>query len=438
VRFLPSLCAAGVAIALWLASGPRPGGVVGRLGFAAWTAFALACGLAATAAVVALLPAARRRGAGLRAATVWIGVLTGLAAVELACWLWPAPGLVDNPFYLATGAGVDPGRELPFERPAHLRWTGRSRGDLAIANGDDDPHARLVRFDTDHEGFRNPDDRDRADVLFLGDSHTEAGNVPLEETFPARVGARLGVRVHNLGRAGTSPSYQLVVLRRNGLPKRPQRLVWQLTETNDLGEEVRFRRWLEAGRPETTHSMRAGEARRNRVRVWQDRSPSHRLFRRLRRPPPWPMEARFPTTTGEAVAVRFLRTNARELRPPGHPGWPLLGAALEQGRAVAADAGIEMLVLLIPAKLRALAPALEEGDWVRGRPEGPGPEGRDSFAGRVGLLCERLGVPFLDATPLLREASRRGELVYQPLDTHLSARGHELVADRIVAVLTGG
>ena len=127
MRFLPSLCAAGVAIALWLASSPGPGGVAGRLGFAAWIAFALACGLAATAAVVALLPAARRRGAGLRAATVWIGVLTALAAVELACWLWPSPGLVDNPFYLATGAGVDPGRDLPFERPPRARVGQRRR-----------------------------------------------------------------------------------------------------------------------------------------------------------------------------------------------------------------------------------------------------------------------------------------------------------------------
>ena len=58
--------------------------------------------------------------------------------------------------------------------------------------------------------------------------------------------------------------------------------------------------------------------------------------------------------------------------------------------------------------------------------------------GRIALLCERLDVPFLDATPALREASRRGELVYQPLDTHLSARGHELVAGQIVAFLTGG
>jgi hypothetical protein len=438
VRFLPSLCAGLVAFALWLASGPRPGGVAGRLGFTSWVAFALACALAATATVVALLPAARRRGAGLRVASVWIGILAALAAVELACWLWPAPGLVDNPFYLATGGGVDAGQDLPFERPAHLRWTGRSRGDLAIANGDDDPHARLVRFETDAEGFRNPDDRDRADLLFLGDSHTEAGNVSLEETFPARVGARIGVSVRNLGRAGTSPSYQLVVLRRNGVPKRPHLLIWQLTETNDLGEELRFRRWVEAGRPETANWMRAGEARRNRHRVWQERSPSHRLYRRLRRPVPWPMEARFPTTTGDTVTVRFLRSDARELRPRGHPGWPLLASALEEGRAVAADAGIKMLVLLIPGKLRVLAPALIEQDWVRGRPESPGPDGGDGFAGSLQLLCERLGVPLLDATPLLRDAARRGELVYQPLDTHLSPRGHELVAGQIVAFLAGG
>jgi len=425
------------ALGLWLASSPQPGGVAGRLGFASWIAFALMCALAATATVVALLPAARRRGAGLRAAALWIGVLGTLAAVELGCWLWPAPGLVDNPFYLATGGGVDPGRDLPFERPAHLRWTGRSRGDLAIANGDEDPHARVVRFETDSEGFRNPDDRERADLLFLGDSHTESGNVLLEETFPVRTGVRLGISVRNLGRAGTSPSYQLVVLRRNGLPRRPRTVVWQLTETNDLGEEVRFRRWVEAGRPETVNWMRAGEARRNRQLAWQERSPSHRLYRRLRQPVPWPVEARFPTTTGEVVTVRFLRPDVRETRPIGHPGWPLLAGALEEGRAVLADAGIDMVVLFIPGKLRVLAPALDEGDWVRGRPDRPEPEGSDSIAARLRLLCDRLGVPLLDVTSALREAALSGELVYQPLDTHLSPRGHELVAEQIAAFLVG-
>src|SRR5690606_35745366 len=47
--------------------------------------------------------------------------------------------------------------------------------------------------------------------------------------------------------------------------------------------------------------------------------------------------------------------------------------------------------------------------------------------------CERHGIDFIDLTPVLTEAARdRGELVYNPIvDTHLNARGAELVAGEL-------
>src|SRR6185369_5953031 len=134
--------------------------------------------------------------------------------------------------------------DLPFERPAHLHWEGLSRGDLAILNQDDDPYATRVTFVTDHEGFRNGRDQDRANLVFLGDSLTEAGNLPEDDTFVRRTATAMNTTARNLGRAGYTAPTELIVLRKYGLTCRPRAVVWQIAESNDLVEAVMFQNWL--------------------------------------------------------------------------------------------------------------------------------------------------------------------------------------------------
>jgi lysophospholipase L1-like esterase len=50
-------------------------------------------------------------------------------------------------------------------------------------------------------------------------------------------------------------------------------------------------------------------------------------------------------------------------------------------------------------------------------------------------LCSELGLQFVDLTPPLVAAAAKGEVVYLPLDTHLSPRGHEVVGQAIADVL---
>ena len=50
---------------------------------------------------------------------------------------------------------------------------------------------------------------------------------------------------------------------------------------------------------------------------------------------------------------------------------------------------------------------------------------------RVGEVCAKAGLRFLDLTPVLRGHAERGEMLYLPDDSHWNAAGHRRVAEAI-------
>jgi len=58
-----------------------------------------------------------------------------------------------------------------------------------------------------------------------------------------------------------------------------------------------------------------------------------------------------------------------------------------------------------------------------------------TIAAHLEALCGELGVSFVDATALLRAHADQGELVYLPFDTHLSPKGHTIIADRLAEAI---
>jgi hypothetical protein len=127
---------------------------------------------------------------------------------------------------------VIPDPTLGFVRKPAIEWSGR-----AVAGG------RYVHYRTDEHGFRNPLGLERADVVFIGDSFTEAGPLPEEETFVRRIEAASGVPAVNLGRSHYGAQQELIVLERYGLAYRPRAVVWVLFEGNDLADARRFAEW---------------------------------------------------------------------------------------------------------------------------------------------------------------------------------------------------
>jgi lysophospholipase L1-like esterase len=93
-----------------------------------------------------------------------------------------------------------------------------------------------------------PLDAARDTVIFLGDSITSGHGLPLEVTFPARVGAALGVPVRNAGISGDQTAGGLARIERDVLGHRPKLVVVELG-ANDV-----FRR---VPRAETLGNLRA-------------------------------------------------------------------------------------------------------------------------------------------------------------------------------------
>lgn len=424
--------AALVCLAAWLLPGD-PEGVAGRLGY-----FRLLLALGATVGLVVTVvlvvsPARRIRTVAFRTLAVTLGLVVGLVLWEAAAYLLPAPGAGDNPWYQITGKGLDNSDELgdlPFARPPHLHWEGLSRGDLAILGNRRDPYARPVTFDTDFEGFRNSRDIRRADLVFIGDSYTEAGNTPEEETYVRRTGERLGISTRNLGRAGYTGPPEFIILRDFGLRCKPRMVVWQIAESNDLSEAISFARWIRSGRPRPYYKFHEP----TRADLWRQRSPTYQLFSRLK---PWPYRGTFTEREGKGQQVWFLPVPLESpAKEEYQPGWPILENSIRQGAALLRTQNIDLTVLLMPDKVRVMGPFCPdlEKNGKRVRAGWDLPEDK-ALAAYLGRLCRDLAVPFVDATPALRQAAASGELVYLPFDTHLTPRGHVIVSDLLVQAL---
>ena len=305
-----------------------------------------------------------------------------------------------------------------------------------------DPEARMITFQTDAQGFRNSKTLQQADLVFVGDSFTEAGNVPEEETFVALVAAQLDQSARNLGVAGYSAPSEWVVLQKHGLSCEPGCVIWQIAETNDLDDALFFVQWQQAGKPSVLPGF--SRAKPNRTEAWKRRSPTYRLHGLWREEATWPFAGDFVDGSGEVHTLRFEMSFLTETG--GHPGWRVTEHFLTLGSQLLKEKEIPLLVMLIPRKLRVMAPVSDihevsvpspEGEIVikHSLPEGWDLHPTERLTFYLRSLCARLGVEYLDVTESLSEHAAQGELVFQSMDTHLSTIGHQIVADQIVAKL---
>lgn len=436
VRWFIPLLLALASILTWIAPENKPNAVLGRLNYLQfWLALAFAAATL-SALVVALIPAANRRKTGFKVLTIWIGFGLALLVVEWAAYLWPAKGKSINPWYYLTSESTD----LPFERPPHFEWRGLSRGDLTLSDGIEDPNAQMVSFRTDMQGFHNNSDLEQADLVVIGDSFAEAGNLPVEDNFTTRVGARLGLQSRNLGRAGYTAPTELIVLKKYGLPAGPKIVVWQIAASNDLAESVDFDEWIAFGRK--SYGAALGEDAISGREAWRYRSPTYFLFAHLRNHDPlsWPFDGIFGGTfkndRGKEVPIRFLINPSLRQPARGHPGWGTFSSSLLEGAAACQTRQIQLVVVLIPSKFRVYGPYTKFSSAVAAQVAAlPGFPKEVGLAPILRAFCGTNGISFIDTTPALKEKAAAGKLVYLPFDTHLSALGHQVVADLLVSHL---
>lgn len=377
--------------------------------------------LVATAALLAALLAPRRlaKAVAFRAFAVALGLLVPLYAFDL--W-WSLVHLgAWKPIYWLDLQHISrqenlPDPELGFRRKPNIVWRGAG-GDVEAP----------IHYRTDALGFRNPPDRpDRADIVFVGDSYTEAAQVDEEETFVRRVGRLLDRPVVNLGMGAYGPPQERIVLERYGLSFEPKVVVWQLFEGNDLGDAEAWDRWRRD--PDRV------------IRSLEERYVQNSFFRPL-----LDLTAR----SHRRVPIRIVAPDGAELRARlRYPYVPDYAERKAVGLRLTLDAiawGAEqcrardarLVLVFVPIMLRVLAP------WVRFEDaearakcyptdEDPAP----SWAEHVARRSEELGVTFVDLfEPLRRRAEQDPFGLYIPTDEHFDLGGHEVAASAIAEAI---
>jgi hypothetical protein len=426
-----------ICLAAWI-----PAALAEQFGYAQFAVAWIATGICLGTVAIGLCPPRYRRTLGFRLVASGLGIAISLGIWELVALAWPTDHLADNPWYMSTGEALVGDQDLPWVRPPNLNWTGSSRGDLAMETNSPDPDSRIVTFQTDFQGFRNSRDLTEAEVIVVGDSFTEAGNVQEEETFVWRMGRKLDVVTRNLGVAGYTQPSELIVLQKFGLPCQPRTVIWQVAETNDLDDAMFFVQWQQEGRPTVLPGF--SKSKPTQLEAWLRRSPTHRLYDLLHNDESWPFRGDFRDDEGRTHTVRFemaFPANASE-----HPGWPIVEYSLAVGAQLLKEKNIQLVVMLVPTKLRVMAPVTDFHEIQLSTEDRPltvkhtlpsgwdlNPEER--LATHLQNLCDRLEVPFVDTTTVLAEHAAQGELVYQTMDTHLSPVGHEIVADLLSTTL---
>jgi hypothetical protein len=320
--------------------------------------------------------------------------------------------------------------ELGFKHPAHSKWQGQPRSDMAVHWNLPIRREAPMTFTTDQHGFRNLVDRDETDIVLLGDSYVEGAYVSDDETCAAVAEQKSGLRVTNLGLAGYGTLQELEVLIRYGLPMKPRLAAWFFFEGNDLYNDTDFEGSLPFLRERRPYAPdRWGWS-------WHDfksRSLVRTAFRSLRRtldpvvPNGVATSGLFRDSQGVQHRVYYYSYASIDYDEYEMECFERTKAAFRRGRDICSQNGIQLVLFYLPMKFRVY------GDLCTYEPGSPCLDWKpwnlvDYFAS----FCEEESIAWVDLTPLMREQAKRGELLYAPEDTHWNAQGQRFVADRIL------
>ncbi len=422
--------------ALWLGSFVRFRDETGVLGLYTVRGFLLSLGVTCVAlATTYVALGAERCARRVRLRRVLLASFS-LALCVGVLELPAALGWIDYRLVLPVAINPDdrenPRCRLEPERiHAHLpndRFVGRVQGNLALDYGLKD--ARLYEVDVryDRNGFRNESDIEQADVVVIGDSFAEAALVPVPCVASSLLAESLSASVLNLGHIAYGPQQELVVLKRHGLPAKPKVVVWIMYEGNDLSDFVYFEgtmaHWDE--HVAARHSF----ARRSWTRNLLQSLPKVRWTPRVD-PEVGRRHSALLKANGERM---YFRDSGAALTPGQRRALAGTQDVFQEASRLCADQGVRFVLAFAPIKYRVYRNLIdaESDSEVAGWPE------PNDLPERLAQWCVASGIPFLDLTPGLTDASRRGTLTYFLDDTHWTRGGnaaaagalHELISAR--------
>ena len=388
---------------------------------------------------------------------------------------WPNPRWQDTARYgPRLRAGLDTFAEVGF---GDIVWMGFVPPEVAPGP------TRRFPFRTDAEGFRNAAVRDPIAVAALGDSFTDAMTLPVEQAWPARLEARLGVTVQNYGTAGFGPQQEERVLEDFVLRHHPRVVVvaffagndifnaesfddferapeaarprppgWRIKDTVARFDELYLVSLVRAGREALHERWTGSDAARAdeeaRQRVAEPAAPAGTLATFDRGMFTVPVAGRALRVALMPPYLNTLRFSAGELR--ARRGWALTRRSVERMQQLCRAGGAELVVMFVPFKSQVYLPLLQRrfarddleralGFYFRGT--GPAVDVETLASHRLaqnelmGGLCAERAIAFLDLTPRMEAEVDSGRNVYFPDDAHWNAAGHDVAAAALAEVL---
>jgi hypothetical protein len=309
---------------------------------------------------------------------------------------------------------------LYIKRP-HAHYSGtRPGGDISSVY--QIPPSDLTRFQWDvkydQNGCRNEADLKNADIVVIGDSMVEGITVPTAQIVTSLLARDEGQVVANLGQSAYGPQQELVALKRFGLPLRPRTVLWVFSEASDLKDVV----WYDA-------------LMRNPQSFWAafyNRSFTRTVYHALResigpKPPGVKRAGVIQTANGKTVTMYFLSV-AAPLSKQDLGALDETAGILAEAQRLCAAQRAKLVFVFAPDKFRVFhsfcqfPPGSECRNWVV-----------SDLPERLRRVLESISpeIGYVDLTPALVDAVRRGVLPYYPDDAHWTPEGHRIAAEAI-------
>lgn len=307
---------------------------------------------------------------------------------------------------------------------------------------------------TDRRGFKNAPEiatRDQVDVVALGDSFTEGMGVATEFTWPARL-SQAGFPTYNLGVQGYAPSQLAGAFQGYGLSLRPRIVVIGYC----AGTFAREKAFQDIEAAKRARSFTGGiQSFVDREIRQQRRFLTTTLFEagysafasgvtvvkglfgvaRYPIPPPIPVvDEEFQRYANELAAVGGFPFDIRQVKEEGSL-WRSAQQAFLDVRNRGRTIGARTILVYLPGRGSSY---YERGTGRR--------LAADSFevmeADALERFCRTHGIPFLNPSTRIRAyvasipaGAPQDAYPYLRLDGHMSSKGHELVAEEILAFL---
>lgn len=293
-----------------------------------------------------------------------------------------------------------------------------------------DPHLS----DVDANGFRNAHVLSQADIVAIGDSHTQGFNASSQESWPQLLGQQVSQTVYNMGVGGYGPlQYDLLVT--EALKLKPKQIIIGLYLGNDLGDVARGIR-----QRHSQHEIE-NEFRHTVICKTATGCALHQIIKRSkfgRSPGFRVMHESNPTFVADD-RVRFLSDDMDLTAPKIATAFGKTVSVLSLAQQRCSAAGVQLLVLQIPTRESVYGHSQQVNADTFPNELKQLVQRETDLRNRLQASLQQQGIKAVDLLASLASAMDLGERVYSAHDEgHPLGGGYRVYASVVAAAIHAG